>query len=92
MTHRIELDRVKKWRSQSEWRWVNRARFRDVEETGDHKVIVALARKMLDAGIAGDVEVWRGETLCFACNSVANWADQRVWTGDQPEHLRKAAK
>jgi hypothetical protein len=87
---RIELDRVKKWRGQSEWRWVNRASWNGMEEVGDHKVIVALARKMHDAGVGGDVEVWRGDTLCFPCHSVADWAGQRVGVGNVPEHLRKA--
>jgi hypothetical protein len=92
MTHRIELDRVKKWRGKSEWRWQNAARFGDLQEVGDHKVIVALARQMQAVGVVGDVEVWRGDTLCFPAHSVADWANQRVGVGEAPEHLRRAAE
>jgi len=88
---RIELDTVRKNRSAQEYRMVNRARCGDVEETGDHNVIVILCRKMADLGMEGEVSVWRGPTPVFPAKTIAEWATGNSLRGEQPEHLRRPA-
>jgi hypothetical protein len=80
--HRIELDSVRKYRSAAEWRPVNRARCGEIEAVGDGSVIVACARLMLDSGMSGVVEVWRGQTKVFAAQSVEKWAGVKVGPRD----------
>jgi hypothetical protein len=87
--HRIELDTVRKHRSAQEYRMINRARCGDMEEAGDHHVIVALCRKMADSGLSGDVSVWRGPQLVFPAKPLADWAQGKALRGEQPEHLKR---
>ncbi len=91
MIHHIELDTIRKHRSEKEWRNINRARCGDFEETGDGRVIVNLCRKMADSGLSGEVEVWRGAQLVFPAYSLEKWAAGKLSDAEQPEHLRKPA-
>lgn len=85
--HRIELDSVRKYRSAVEWRPINRARCGDIEASGDGSVIVICARLMLDSGMSGPVEVWRGPTPVFTAQSVEKWAAGKIGLGKQPDQL-----
>ena len=87
MTYRIELDRVRKDSNGSEWRWVPRATCGDMIEVGDHRLIVTLCKRMLAAGMSGEVAVFRGEMPCFEPLSMALWGAGGRKT-EQPAHLR----
>ena len=91
MIHHIELDTIRKERSASEWRNVNRARCGQYEATGDGKVIEQLCRQMAENGETGLVEVWRGQMLCFPAQRLEIWASGKVGKGEQPEQLRRQA-
>jgi hypothetical protein len=89
--HRIELDSERRERGKSEWRMVPRATLGNIVEAGDHAVIQAVARRAVSEGITGPVEVWRGDTLCFAAIPLERWASGKALRGEQPAHLRGKA-
>lgn len=91
---RIELDTVPKWRNQNEWRPLNRARFEDYEEKGDHSVIISLCKRLLADGYSPEemVEVWRDTQMVFCPGSLGIWASGGAWVGEQPEWLKSAPK
>jgi hypothetical protein len=89
MTARIELDTVRKYRNDKEWRNVNRATCGQYEATGDGKVIEQISRAMMENGETGQVEVWRAGTMCFAATPVEIWASGKAGKQEQPAHLRK---
>ena len=87
MTHRIELDSVRKSRrkSPSEYRYINRARCGDIVSQGDGDNIRNCLVKMATLGMTGEVEVWRGQTPVFAAKTIEKWLERKK----QPEHLRR---
>lgn len=86
---RIHLDSVPKYRNVNEWRPVNRATCWPWESIGDGDNLKSIARLMLDAGVVGRVDVYRGETPVFLSVSLEDLAKARVGKDSQPEHLRK---
>lgn len=89
MAHRIELDSVRKNRNSSEWRNVNRARWRHLESVGDADNIRIIARLMLAEGVTGPAVVYRVKTPVFLSATVESLASGSYGKGEQPEHLRK---
>lgn len=87
--HRIELDSVRIDRNDSEYRMVNRARCGDLEVIGDGLIIRNLAKLMLEQGLGGQCTVHRNEMQVFSAQNVSDWASGRVFSGEQPEALRK---
>lgn len=88
--HRVNLDSVRKGAGGSAWRNVNRASCGDIEVVGDGYIIVAIAKMMIEAGMTGDMEVYRGEMPVFARAPISAWAQNKALRGgDQPEHLRR---
>jgi hypothetical protein len=89
----IQLDSVKKYRNQYEWRRVNRARAVvdgvEYEEVGDHAILQAICRVLVASGVSGIVEVRRGEMVVFSGLNVRETASGRINRGEQPEGLRK---
>lgn len=86
---RIELDTVRKNRSATEYRYINRATCGDAVSQGDGDNIRSCCQIMADSGASGLVEVWRGQTLVFAAIPLDVWASGKALSGEQPEHLRK---
>lgn len=97
MTIRINLDSVRKYRNTKEWRPVNRAtatfRGKTYERTGDGYNIRLLCRDLLGdfPQISEQVEVWRGDTPCFAEMPIKSWAEGKALKGRQPEQFRKSS-
>lgn len=87
----IELDTVRVYRNQSEWRDVTRARCGDMEEVGDHMIIASLCRKIAreQGGIHRAVRVSRGGRPVFKEMPLELWVKSKPLSGDQPEQLRK---
>lgn len=85
----IYLDSVWKVRNASEGRWINRASAEGIEETGDGDNIVKLAKRLLEAGHSGEVEVRRGTMPVFSALPLTTWAAGGK-KARQPEHLRKS--
>lgn len=85
--HKIMLDTVRNYSNASEYYNQNRARCGDIEHTSNGDNIAAVARKMLDSGMTGDVEVWRGDVKCFTAQSIEKWASGKTGKGKQPKHL-----
>ena len=84
----IQLDTVKKWRNNHEWRPVNRARFRGLEEVGDHDVLTKLMATILQVFPTQNrslVYVYRGDTLCFNPIPLEDWFKKK----EQPPQLKK---
>jgi len=91
MTHRIDLDTVRKHRNASEWRNWQRARCGDLECVGEGRIIVKLAGMMLERGMKGPVEIYRDKTPVFLSGTVEQWASGSIGRGEQPPQLRKEA-
>lgn len=89
MTHRIDLGSVRKYRNSREWRPVDRASWKHLESVGDGENIVKLARMMLEEGVTGPVEVYRGKTPVFLRGTVEEWASGSFGKGEQPKQLRR---
>lgn len=84
----IKLDTVKKARGTQEWRPVNRARFRGLEEVGDGFVLMKLMATILQVFPTQNrslVYVYRGDTLCFNPIPLEDWFKKR----EQPPQLKK---
>ena len=86
---RIYLDSVPKYRNANEWRPVNRATCWPLESIGDGDNLKSIARLLLDAGVEGRADVYRGKTPVFLSVSLEDLAKARVGNGSQPEHLKK---
>jgi len=73
--HRIELDSVRKYRNAREWHEVPRARCNGLEIVGYGKIIRQLCASLAEQGadLEGLVEVYRGDTLCFAKVPLKRW-------------------
>lgn len=84
----IELDTVKKTRGRHEWRPVNRARFRDIEEVGDGFILTKLMARILELEPTQNrslVYVYRDGTLCFNPIPLEDWLKKK----EQPPQLKK---
>lgn len=93
----IELDTVWKARNASEGRWVNRAKCGDLEEVGDHAVVIALAKRLaLHYPPIQAVSVVREGVECFQRAPLLKWACSRpgrlAHPKEQPAQLRRAAQ
>jgi hypothetical protein len=87
-TIRVELDSVKKCRGLTEYHWIPRARVGDLEVVGFGEVIKQVLTLFHEnnPGINSQVEVYRGDTLCFMPMALNSWLfppDRR------PEWLKK---
>lgn len=89
MTETIYLDTVMKYRSAKEYRPIGRAKWEGLESTGDGDNLKIIARLMLEAGVVGRVDVYRGKTPVFLGVSLEDLAQARVGNKPQPEQLRK---
>jgi len=89
MNEIVYLDSVIKHRNEKEYRPINRARWKDLESVGDGDNLKAIARLMLEAGVVGYVDVYRGKTPVFLSVPLEGMARGSVGRGSQPEHLKK---
>lgn len=87
--HIITLDSVRKNRNAQEWRNVGRAMCGPFESVGDGENIRHVARQMIESGLSGEVEVWRGGTLVFAAAPLEKWAEGKVGKAKQPKQFRR---
>lgn len=87
----IELDTVRVYRNQSEWRDVTRARCGDMEEIGDHMIIASLCRKIArdSGGIDRVVRVWRRGKPVFKEMPLKLWVKPKPLSGEQPEQFKR---
>lgn len=85
----IYLDSVVKHRNEKEWRTVNRATCWPWESVGDGDNLKNIARLMVEAGVTGYVDVYRGKTPVFLSVPLEGMAKGSVGRGPQPEQLRK---
>ena len=85
----IYLDSVRKYRNASEWRPVNRATCGEFSSTGDGDNLKIIAIQMLEAGVTGEVDVYRDKTPVFLRVPLEKFATGSVHRGEQPEHLKK---
>ena len=85
----IYLDSVRKYRNASEWRPVNRATCGEFSSTGDGNNLKIIALQMLEAGVTGEIDVYRGKTPVFLSVPLEKLATGSVHRGEQPEHLKK---
>ena len=91
MTIRIELDSVRKYRSKTEYRTVNRASCGGVTVTSDGDNIQKLCAILIENNHQNTVvEVYRAGTLCFLPETLGKWASGKFVMGEQPEHLKRA--
>ena len=84
----VQLDTVKKARGKSEYRMVNRAKFLDFEEVGDHPVLTKLMATILQVFPTQNrslVYVYRDGTLCFNPIPLEDWLKKK----EQPPQLKK---
>ena len=89
MNMRIHLDSVRKWRNEKEWRPVNRATCWPWESVGDGDNLKIVARLMVEAGVTGEVDVYRDKTPVFLGVPLEDMAKGSMGRGPQPEHLKK---
>lgn len=89
---RIELGHYRKYRNAREYRDIPSAYCEGLEVTGDGKVIITLAKKLIQVGEDPnrEVQVFRGHMCVFGPQSLQDWADDKVNSGEQPQHLREA--
>lgn len=87
----IQLDRVKRHRNKSEWRWVMRASWNNMEEVGDHAIIQSLIRRIAEEypRFNGLVTVSRGDTPVFHATPIKTWLKPNPFAGKQPEQFKK---
>ena len=99
----IHLDSVKKWRNKNEWRPVNRAiltwtdpsgNTTTMEKIGDGSLINLLLRDFHEdfPQINAQVEVYRGDTLCFVTCPLFQWLgldEDGNKVDKRPEHLKR---
>jgi hypothetical protein len=76
----VQLDSVRKYRNQHEWRPVNRAYATHngeyLEEVGDHRIIHSLLKSIYSrdpAQIRAIVDVRRGDVPCFVPAPLKQW-------------------
>lgn len=88
---RVELDTVRKYRNSVEYRPMNRARLGDLAVESDGPLIGRLCALKIESGADGgeQVEVYRGETLCFRAKPLSEWASGKALVGEQPKHLKR---
>jgi hypothetical protein len=91
MTLIIHIDSVEKRRNSKEQRNVPRASCEGFEEAGDHRVIVSLCKRLLEAGYPPEkmVEVRRGDMVVFHAGPLGRWAELKGWGNPQPASLQK---
>lgn len=90
----ITLDSIRKHRSASEYRTINRASCEGLEHSGDGDNIAGIAKMLIacDYPPYQAASVVRGSTVCFEAQALEKWASGGVSRGEQPEHLRKGEK
>lgn len=84
----IQLDTVTKHRNSQECRPVNRAKWGDLESVGDGDNLRSIALLMMEAGVVGQVDVYRGKTPVFLGVELEDLAKARLGKGTQPKALR----
>jgi hypothetical protein len=89
MTETIYLDSVMKWRNEKEYRPVGRATWKDLESVGDGDNLKNIALLMVEAGVTGYVDIYRGKTPVFLSVPLEDMARGSMGKGPQPEQLRK---
>ena len=89
MNEIVYLDSVVKYRNEKEHRPVNRARWKDLESVGDGDNLKSIALLMLEAGVVGYVDVYRGKTPVFLSVPLEAMSKGSAGRGQQPEHLKK---
>lgn len=89
MNPRIELDSIVVHRSKSEYRPVNRASCMGLESSGDGDNLKKIAQLMLEAGVGGEVDVYRDKTPVFLSVPLSDLANASLGRGEQPEQLKK---
>ena len=89
MNEIIFLDSVPKYRNAQEYRPVNRASCGEFVSVGDGDNLKIVARLMVEAGVTGYVDVYRGKTPVFLSVPLEDMAKGSVGRGPQPEQLRK---
>jgi len=89
---KICLDSVRKYRSKSEFRNVNRARLDNLEVVGDGTIIERIADKAIENGYDPQslVEVYRGDTRVFVPITLERWAQGRP-SLEEPSHAIQKA-
>ena len=85
----IFLDSVPKYRNAQEWRPVNRASCGEFVSVGDGDNLKIVARLMVEAGVTGEVDVYRDKTPVFLSVPLEDMAKGSMGRGPQPEHLKK---
>lgn len=88
----IQLDSVKRCRrSPQEYRYVPRARWKNLEVVGDDWIIRDLCRLIAEQNpdISGLVRVFRGDTPCFNPMPLNVWVKYNPFASETPEQLRK---
>ena len=102
----IHMDSVKKYRNKSEWRPVNRAiltwtdpsgNTTTMEKIGDGFLIRLLLRDFHEdfPQINAQVEVWRGDTLCFVRCPLFQWLrvdEDGNKIDNRPKHLKRVSE
>jgi len=92
MNETIYLDSVMKYRNEKEYRPICRARWKDLESVGDGDNLKNIALLMVEAGVVGYVDVYRGKTPVFHSLPITDLAKGSVGRGPQPEQLKKKQK
>lgn len=89
---RICLDSVRKYRSKSEFRNVNRVRLDDLEVVGDGTIIERIADKAIENGYNPQslVEVYRGDTRVFVPITLERWSQGRPSLKEPSYAIQKA--
>lgn len=90
---RIELDSVKRYRNsaETEYRYVPRARWENLEVVGDGWIVRDLCRLIVgeNRSVSGLVHVFRGDTLCFTPMPLNAWVKHNPFGGEVPKQFRK---
>lgn len=86
---KIELDTILRHRNKNEFRPVNRASCMGLESSGDGDNLKKIAQLLLEAGVTGGADVYRGKTPVFLSVSLERLASASIGRGEQPEYLKK---
>ena len=86
---RIELDTILHYRNKSEFRPVNRASCMGLESSGDGDNLKKIAQLLLEAGVTGEVDVYRGKTPVFLSVPLKRLASASLGKKEQPDHLKR---
>lgn len=85
----IQLDTILRHRNKNEFRPVNRASCMGLEASGDGDNLKKIAHLLLEAGVVGEVNVYRGKTPIFLSVPLERLASASLGRGEQPEQFKK---